>query len=532
MWSERRTIGQRLFAGCGVLLLLTVMEGGVALWGSSRLRSDLDTVTKRSAELQRTLTIQTSLFKIESSVKSMLWAGVDNDRPLYEASKKASMTEYDLASRQVDELAAMLAGAEQTVARTLRKDLGEWKTIQAKVIELSDTGRFGDALQIITASSNPLIQAAEDAATSIGKLMANATDEAALSHSRSQLLTAIVIVLALTVGAFVVWLVRVINTSLRGVSRELGDGGRLVVDASSQMSVSAQTMSQGAAGQAASLEKASASMEQIAAMTRANADHSQQAASLMAEAARVLENSNGALADMVNAMTTIKQSSDSVSRIIKTIDEIAFQTNILSLNAAVEAARAGQAGLGFAVVADEVRSLAQRSAQAAKDTTALIEQAIASSSEGSQKVAQAAESFAAITSRVTEVKRLVDTVSVGSGQQAAGIEQVLQTIRQMETSTQTTAATAEQSAAASEQLRAQADVTMGLVERLKLMVDRHESRPIARGQRRAGRSRAAGPVPVLPLNPKTRTMPAAVDEAPWLGTGTYGPSGRGGASAR
>jgi ABC-type transporter Mla subunit MlaD len=118
-----------------------------------------------------------------------------------------------------------------------------------------------------------------------------------------------------------------------------------------------------------------------------------------------------------------------------------------------------------------VRNLAQRSAQAARDTTALIEGAIASSSEGSRKVAQAAAAFVTITERVTDVKRLVDNVSVASGQQAHGIEQVLQTIRQMEKVTQTTAATAEESAAASEQLNQQAGVTMRLVQRLEAMVD-------------------------------------------------------------
>jgi methyl-accepting chemotaxis protein len=273
---------------------------------------------------------------------------------------------------------------------------------------------------------------------------------------------------------------RAVVLPIRAMVDELALASSHVSQSSSQVSGAAQSLSQGATEQAASLEETSASMEEISAMTRTNADNSQQAASLMGDAARVLDQSNQSLADMVTAMTSIKASSNSVSKIIKTIDEIAFQTNILALNAAVEAARAGEAGMGFAVVADEVRSLAQRSAQAARDTTALIEGAIASSTEGSQKVAQAAESFAAITHRVTEVKRLVDNVSVASGQQAHGIEQVLQTIRQMEKVTQTTAATAEESAAASEQLNAQAGVTMRLVQRLEAMVDRaYADAPIA-----------------------------------------------------
>jgi len=173
---------------------------------------------------------------------------------------------------------------------------------------------------------------------------------------------------------------------------------------------------------------------------------------------------------MVTSMAAIKESSDKVGKIIKTIDEIAFQTNILALNAAVEAARAGEAGMGFAVVADEVRNLAQRSAQAAKDTAALIEESIAKSTEGAVKVEQVAGSIAGITEAVGEVKGLVEEVSVASRQQAQGIDQVSQAVAQMEKVTQTTAATAEESAAASEELNAQAEASLGVVRQLEQLV--------------------------------------------------------------
>ena len=474
MALQRRTIAGRLFAGTGALLLLTLVEGGVALWGSSAIKADVDTVTVRADQLQRAQTVYTALLKMESSAKGMLWAGLDNDRAAYEAAKANSIAEYTLASRHVDELSALLTrGDDQAVARTLGTILDEWRRIHAEIVTLGDGGRIGDAQQLLATRANPLFKSAEGSARHIAELAAKASADAtrSLSNQRSRTLTAIVIALALTAGAFVVWMVRGINTSLRAISRELSEGGQLLVDASAQAAGSATSLSQGSAEQAASLEETSASMEEIAAMTRTNADSSHQAAALMGEAARVLDSSNQSFTDMVTAMTSIKESSSRVAKIIKTIDEIAFQTNILALNAAVEAARAGEAGMGFAVVADEVRNLAQRSAQAARDTAALIEGAIASSDDGSRKVTQAAESFVAITSRVAEVKRLVDGVSLASGQQAHGIEQVRQTIQQIEKITQAAAATAEESAAAGAQLTAQSGATMRLVERLEAMVD-------------------------------------------------------------
>ncbi|MFN7914085.1 MAG: methyl-accepting chemotaxis protein [Vicinamibacterales bacterium] len=269
----------------------------------------------------------------------------------------------------------------------------------------------------------------------------------------------------------------------------LSAGAQQVAAAAEQVAASSQHLSAGSSQQAGALESTSASMEEMASMTRRNAENSRQAAELMHTMDTSVRDSNRALDAMVESMAAMKESSQQVSRIIKTIDEIAFQTNILALNAAVEAARAGEAGLGFAVVADEVRNLAQRSAQAAKDTAALIEDSIVKAQHGADQVGQVSTVITQITVNATEVKGLIEQVAEASRQQTTGIDQVVNAVQEMEKVTQGVAATAEETAAASEELNAQAEVTMASATNLDALVSgtRQASpvgtRPRARGAR-------------------------------------------------
>jgi hypothetical protein len=250
----------------------------------------------------------------------------------------------------------------------------------------------------------------------------------------------------------------------------LREGAAQTTSAAGEVASSAQTLSQGATEQAASLEETSASMEEVSASTRHNAERATRAAELMRGAESHSGDARAALDRMVQSMEAITTSSREVARIIKTIDEIAFQTNILALNAAVEAARAGETGAGFAVVADEVRNLAQRSAQAARDTAGLIEAAVSRAQEGAQTVGQVTGAFQSIAASLTEVRGLVEEVGEGSRQQSNAVAQVAQAVASMERVTQTTAATAEESAAASEELSAQAEATMAVVGQLRDLV--------------------------------------------------------------
>jgi len=319
------------------------------------------------------------------------------------------------------------------------------------------------------------------------------------------------------------YIVRSTSGVLRDSVTELTEGSQQVASAAGQVATSAQSLSQGATEQAASLEETSASMEEMASMARKNSQNTQEAAGLMTEVDQRVSESNLALSAMVESMTAIQDSSAKVAKIIKTIDEIAFQTNILALNAAVEAARAGEAGMGFAVVADEVRNLAQRSAQAAKDTADLIEESISRSQEGSVKVEQVASSIGAITHSVTRVKGIVEEVREASRQQTQGIDQVAQAIAQMEQVTQTTAATAEESAAASEELNAQAESAIAVVRHLEALVGGGAgvpSRGVVRSAVKPARPQAGQRV--MSMAPSARASRPAEEEIPLGDTGTYG----------
>ncbi len=261
-----------------------------------------------------------------------------------------------------------------------------------------------------------------------------------------------------------------VSRSIGSAVSEIGSAVDQYLSASSQIATSSQALAQGTSEQAASIEETSASTEELTSMTRKNAENSNSAAAFMIETSSIVEQANRTLDQMVASMSDINASSDKIAKIIRVIDEIAFQTNILALNAAVEAARAGEAGMGFAVVADEVRNLAQRSAQAARDTTALIEESIAKSGEGRTKLDQVAAAIRAITESAQKVKTLVDEVKLGSEEQARGIEQIAKAMTQMEHVVQNNSASAEESASAAQELNAQSRTVQQNVGRLTALV--------------------------------------------------------------
>ena len=276
---------------------------------------------------------------------------------------------------------------------------------------------------------------------------------------------------------------RSINNSLRRIASTLGAGAEQTASAAGQVSQSSQSMAEGASEQASSLEETSASLEEMTSMTKQNAENANQASNLMALAKETVGDMARATEEMSKAITEIKSSSDETAKIIKTIDEIAFQTNLLALNAAVEAARAGDAGKGFAVVAEEVRNLAQRSAEAARNTAEMIAGSVKNADNGVQVTDRVSEALKHTVTNSEKVAQLVAEIAAASNEQAQGIEQINTAVAQMDQVTQSNAANSEESASASEELSAQAEEMQRMVMELVTMVGGNNGNGDTHGKR-------------------------------------------------
>lgn len=295
-----------------------------------------------------------------------------------------------------------------------------------------------------------------------------------------------------------------IINSTSDVIRQIGASSKLVSDGSSKMSDNSTTLSQAATEQAATVEELNASIVEISSNISANADSAGKAKVLADDCMKIVNEGNVKMTDMLHAMEEINETSSQIANIIKTIEDISFQTNILSLNASIEAARAGEAGKGFAVVAGEVGQLAGKTAEAAKNTTALIKTSLTAVENGTVMANETAKMLSKIVSETDDTAKVIDKIAAASQEQADSVKQILVGMDQISTSVQMTSGSSAECAASAEELSGQAKVLLDLVQRFKIADAASEKK-----RKKAARAAANALKSGAPAAPSAPAAPAA-----------------------
>ena len=513
MYLRNMRIGARLAAGFGTLLALlavvvlinTVLGNAnrdrMSAGAEAANRKTVLVATMKSAQLQSGIAIRN--IGLQSDVAAM---------QKEQARLKDLQVRYDTARSAL--LAMPLGSSEQQrLAEIARIDAALQKPFKQALDQALAFDGEG-AIKTIITQIDPLNQAA---LAEMDQLVehANATTSAVLTEAAARdrqlkQITLVVSVLAIVVGAAFAWLItrtiagplheavsiaervaagdltshieaggrdeitrlyaalRTMNSSLAAMVGNVRAATDSIGTASREIAAGNLDLSSRTEEQASALEETASSMEELTATVRQNADNALQANALAESASGVARRGGDVVAQVVSTMGSINASSKKIVDIISVIDSIAFQTNILALNAAVEAARAGEQGRGFAVVASEVRSLAQRSAGAAKEIKALIDDSVANVGVGSTLVAKAGETMHEILASVQSVTTIIAEIRVASAEQSTGIEEVNQAISQMDQTTQQNAALVEEAAASAESLQDQAASLARLVSVFKL----------------------------------------------------------------
>jgi methyl-accepting chemotaxis protein/methyl-accepting chemotaxis protein-1 (serine sensor receptor) len=518
-------IGKKIGLSVSAVVGLCIVIGAVSWFSVSALGNRLDQAinsTSRNIELLGELKINVYTFRLQER-GMLLFSHIDAPDQVI-----ACRDAYDQAmGKAYEKIQAIrlltLIQQRRDLLDQAEAGLTEYKSQQMNVRALLAGHKTQEATQW---DKDKLVPAGAQIVAEIDKLSElqhqdnlKTAAEASSVRNWAQILVAIGLFACIPIGIAISIVTRRATRQLHDTAIDLDQAAEQVADAAAQVSSASQSLAQGASQQAASLEETSSSTAEVNFMTSKNAQNSSDSARLMGGMEQQIKEGNRTLDDMIASMKEINGSSEKISKIIKVIDEIAFQTNILALNAAVEAARAGEAGMGFAVVADEVRNLAQRCAQAAKDTAGLIEESIHSSHEGGRKLDDVAKAINAITKDAEEVKTLVDEVNLGSQEQARGLDQISKSISQMEQVTQKNAAGAEESAAAGEQLSAQSEALRELVSRLTELVGgastgrSFTAAPPAKAHFRAASPTRSGHTFNVTPYPAKRTAPSQAD---WL----------------
>ncbi|MCX7711891.1 MAG: methyl-accepting chemotaxis protein [Clostridia bacterium] len=402
---------------------------------------------------------------------------INDDPTLTENNKKAiEECKKNIAERLKRFEVAVKNQPVEGVLKDLKRQMEVYYGESDKLIKTIDDDKRDAAFQSMyngawRSSAIEVNRLIDEIFTSMEKAGEEKRDQFGKKASNTIIIMIVLSVIAILFASLLGWGVsRNINGLLTGLTERLSQSSKMVASAAAQLAAASQQLAEGSNEQAASIEETSATMNETASMINQNNENTRQASDLSEQAKGAAGAGFSKMNNMIVSMEELKKSSDKIAKIIKVIDDIAFQTNILALNAAVEAARAGEAGMGFAVVAEEVRNLAQRSAQAAKDTAEIIERNIELSRQGVDVSAEVLKSLEEINLKSQNVNSIVGEITAASEEQSRGIQQINEAVSQMEKVTQHNAATAEESAAAAQELQSQAEELEHVVFELNNMV--------------------------------------------------------------
>ena len=509
-------LSSRLFLAFGIVVLLSVLSSGFALLKLQSIENGLETIVlDNNVRLALNQQMSESVHIVSRVIRTIVLLNDDAEKREQEKKVVAARAVYSKAQAELEKFPASDAGKALRLA--VDSAAAKARDLNSKVIEMGMAGQTAEATALLMKEAVPSTQAWQDA------LHKNMDSQAQQNAARFQeakadyetarnLLMASALVSALVAVALALLVVRSIVGELGGEPADVAALARSVADsdlttavrvqagdttsvvagmarmqaslaeivatvrgnADSVATASAQ-IAQGNADlasrteeQASALEETAASMEQLSSTVKQNADNARQANQLALSASAVAVNGGEVVTQVVDTMKGINDSSRKIADIISVIDGIAFQTNILALNAAVEAARAGEQGRGFAVVASEVRSLAQRSAEAAKEIKSLITDSVERVEQGTALVDRAGATMQEVVTSIKRVTDIMGEISAASTEQSAGVAQVGEAVTQMDQATQQNSALVEESAAAAESLKVQAEQLVAVVAVFKL----------------------------------------------------------------
>jgi methyl-accepting chemotaxis protein len=481
------TIGKQLTVAFGILAVVTLILGGLGYYAANSGDQTIEEIgIVRLPSVQALQNMNISVVEIYASQQALMNQALSEERrsQIYDDITKS---QNDFIEAKDVYLPLPQTEREAVQWNQFMPAMDEWMKDYDTFLELSETydetvangGDYDAAFaEIREQFLNETLVAYQNVYDQLVDLvMLNeeiAKNEVEAANSKNAVLrnaSIIALVLGVTLSLLLgFFITRSINSSLGEIILSLSSGSAEVNSASQQLSESSQSLAESASEQAASLQETSSSLEEISAQTKQSAQNAAQAEKKMKNAQPLVDDGVKAMMRMNKTMEDIKEASMETSKIIKTIDDIAFQTNLLALNAAVEAARAGEAGKGFAVVAEEVRNLAHKSAQAAKNTSELIEKSQDRSDRGLTVAQEVSENLEKISKSVNDVSTLVVEISAASGEQASGISQINTAMNEMDKTVQNNASNSEESASAAEELSSQAVELRGMIDQLVALV--------------------------------------------------------------